>query len=66
MDPKIDRTTSNSSGVASLITTNHAAKRSVFVNSRNGGYFKKRVEAQAFHRRPAHAQHFVSNLIKFV
>jgi len=37
MAPRTDRTTRIPSGVASLVTTNHAAKGSVFVNVRNGG-----------------------------
>ena len=37
--PRIDRTTRISSGVASPVTTNHAAKGSVFVNLINGGNF---------------------------
>ena len=37
MAPRTDRTTRIPSGVASPLTTNHAAKGSVFVNLRNPG-----------------------------
>jgi len=40
MAPKTDRTTRISSGVASPVITNHAAKGSVFVNLRNTGNLK--------------------------
>ena len=40
MAPIIDRTTRIPSGVASPVTTNHAAKGSVSVNLRNGGNLK--------------------------
>ena len=40
MAPRTDRTTRIPSGVASPVTTNHAAKGSVFVNLRNGGNLK--------------------------
>ena len=36
-----DRTTRIPSDVASLVTTNHAAKGSVFINLRNGGNLEK-------------------------
>ena len=37
MAPRTDRTTRIPSGVASPVTTNHAAKGCVFVDLRNGG-----------------------------
>ena len=37
MVPRTDHTTRNPSGVASPVTTNHAAKGSMFVNLRNAG-----------------------------
>ena len=40
MAPRTDRTTRIPSGVASPVTTNHAAKGAVFVNSRNDGNLK--------------------------
>ena len=43
MAPRTDRTTRIPSGVVSPVTTNHAAKESVFVNLRNTGIFKNRV-----------------------
>ena len=39
MAPRTDRTTRIPFGVASSVTTNHAAKGSVFVNIRNAGNF---------------------------
>ena len=49
MVPRTDRTTRIPSGVASPVTTNHAAKMSVFVNLRNTGNFKNLHQA----RRPS-------------
>ena len=40
MAPRNDRTTRIPSSVVSPVTTNHAAKGSVFVNSRNAGNLK--------------------------
>ena len=40
MAPRTDRTTRIPSGVASPVTTNNAAKESVFVNLRNAGNIK--------------------------
>ena len=41
MTPRTDRTTRIPSGVASPVTTNHAATGSMFVNLSNTGNFKK-------------------------
>jgi hypothetical protein len=43
--PTIDRTTCNPSGVASPVTTNHAAQGSVLVNLRNADNLKISPEA---------------------
>ena len=40
MAPRTDRTTRVPPGVTSPVTTDHAAKGSVFVNSRTAGTFK--------------------------
>ena len=43
MVPRTDRTARIPSGVTSPVTTNHAAKGSVFVNLRNAGNLKNMV-----------------------
>jgi hypothetical protein len=46
MAPRTDRTTRIPSGVASSVTTKHAAKGSVFVNLRNAGNSKIETQMQ--------------------
>jgi len=53
MAPRTDRTTRIPSGVASPVTTNHAAKGSVFVNLRNDGNLKMQVESSEDRRKQA-------------
>ena len=43
MAPRTDRTKRIPSGVASPVTTSHAAKGSVFVNLRNGGNLQEKM-----------------------
>ena len=48
MAPRTDRTTPIQSGVASPVTTNHAAKGSVFFNLRNAGNLKNDCDLKRF------------------